>query len=337
MDTFTQAALGATIAEAGFRNRLGGKAVVFGAVCGLLPDLDIIVRALGPWESLVHHRGLTHSLLTLPVLALPVGWAGWKLSKKEGDWKTWAHLAFWALITHPLLDACTSYGTQLLAPLSDERFSTDAVGIIDLLYSVPLFAAVFAARWSHSEVRTKVARLALLGSTVYLGAGHLLSYQAEMTARASLESNGVHILHVRTPPPAFFSGLRRLVAVDTSGTVWAANLSVWFPHELDWVQITGEQDPQIEAVLASEEGQIFSWFADGYALAERVDAHTVVIRDHRYGMFLDLSWTPFRLQAELDSDGQVQTVELQQDADGLDLGAELSEGLRQMWGSNEPG
>jgi len=332
MDTLTQAALGATIGQAGFRSRLGGKAVVFGAVCGLIPDLDIIVRILGPWESMVHHRGVTHSVLTLPFLAFPVGWAGYRIWAREGEFRTWVHLAFWALFTHPLLDACTSYGTQLLAPFSDERFSTDAVGIIDLLYSLPLFAAVAVSRWGLPEVRSRVAWMALLCSTLYLGGGHLLSYQARLSAEDSLEELGVVVVRLRTPPPAFFSGLRRLVAVDSMGTVWASNLSVWFPHELEWVQITGERDPQITAVLDTKEGEIFSWFADGFALAERVDSQSVVIRDHRYGMFRDLSWTPFRVRASLDSNGQIQSVDIQERLDDLELGAELAEGWRQMMG-----
>jgi inner membrane protein len=332
MDTLTQAALGATIAQAGFRQTLGGRAVVFGAVCGLVPDLDIIVRVLGPWESLEHHRGLTHSVLALPLLALPVGWAGWKLSRSNVDWKNWAHLAFWALITHPLLDVCTSYGTQLLAPFSERRFSTDAIGIIDLIYSLPLFAAVFASRWGAAEIRTRVARLALAGSSVYLASAHLLSAQARWTGEASLEALGVVPVHMRTPPPPFFSGLRRIVALDEEGVVWASNLSVWFPHELEWVRIEGETNPEIEAVLASEEGQIFTWFADGFALAEYTDNGEVIVRDHRYGMFLDLSWTPFRLHTSVSEDGEIGEVALQQRADSVDLKAELSEGWRQMWG-----
>ena len=70
MDSITQAALGATIAQAGFSTRLGRRALLFGAVAATLPDLDVVVRAAGQWAVVEHHRGATHSL---PVLALATG------------------------------------------------------------------------------------------------------------------------------------------------------------------------------------------------------------------------------------------------------------------------
>lgn len=75
MDSITQAALGATIAAAGFERRLGRKSLVFGAAVGTLPDLDIIARIGGEWAMLIHHRGVTHGIL-FALLATPSS-AGW--------------------------------------------------------------------------------------------------------------------------------------------------------------------------------------------------------------------------------------------------------------------
>ena len=123
-----------------------------------------------------------------------------------------------------------------------------------------------------------------------------------------------------------------MVAIDSNGTIWAANLSVWFPHELAWVTIDGAQDPQIRALMNTEEGRIFDWFADGYARAEWLDEQTIVVRDHRYGMFVDLRWTPFTMRAELDESGAFERIELQQRGDGLNISEELAAGWQQMWG-----
>ena len=76
MDSITQAVLGATIAEAGFRRRLGGRAVAFGAICGALPDLDIAAGFIDQWATLTNHRGFSHSLLVLPLVAVGMGWVG---------------------------------------------------------------------------------------------------------------------------------------------------------------------------------------------------------------------------------------------------------------------
>lgn len=47
MDTVTQMLFGATVAQAGFRCRLGRKAMVAGAALGLIPDLDVAVGWIG--------------------------------------------------------------------------------------------------------------------------------------------------------------------------------------------------------------------------------------------------------------------------------------------------
>ena len=127
---------------------------------------------------MVHHRGVSHSVIVLPFAALPVGWLGWWRSDRKAPIWTWVHLAFWALITHPLLDTCTSYGTQLLAPLSDQRYSTDAIGIIDLLYTTPLLVACALGSIGRipDSLAQRAARIALVLSTLYLGFSHAVTY-----------------------------------------------------------------------------------------------------------------------------------------------------------------
>src|SRR5690606_3929228 len=107
-------------------------AVLWGGLCGLLPDLDMLANLADPWNGIVHHRAESHSLLVLPWVALALGPLAFKtIGKGRGTAWQWIHLSLWALLTHPLLDLCTSYGTQLLAPVSRERYALDAVSIID--------------------------------------------------------------------------------------------------------------------------------------------------------------------------------------------------------------
>jgi len=153
MDTSTQAVLGAAVGQALFGHRLGRRAAVWGAVGGLIPDLDMLaVLATGAWGEFVLHRGPSHSLLFAPVFGPLLGLAVWRFHSRRravdpgaadrdghatrhpGDPErrgTWMWLFTAALFTHPLLDVFTSYGTQLLAPFSRQRFACDAVGIID--------------------------------------------------------------------------------------------------------------------------------------------------------------------------------------------------------------
>src|SRR5690606_37503481 len=68
MDLVTQAVLGAAIGEAGWGKKLGAGAMCAGALLGMTPDLDIISGLAGQWASLIHHRGVSHSLLFAPLV-----------------------------------------------------------------------------------------------------------------------------------------------------------------------------------------------------------------------------------------------------------------------------
>jgi inner membrane protein len=218
MDTITQVLLGATLGAAAFQHRLGRSAIVIGGLGGLLPDLDLVSSAGGPWTSLVHHRGMTHSLLFAPVVAWPLAllshrWTHKRVSTPfKGDLRpngaradapahplpraaqagvnVHAQLWFWALVTHPLLDLFTTYGTQLLWPLTDRRFSVDGVSIIDPVYSLPLLAAVVVAWRAGERARRAVraARMALAFTTAYLLAGWVVGSSIEQRALVHWEA-----------------------------------------------------------------------------------------------------------------------------------------------------
>ena len=166
MDTVTQIVLGGSIAAGFFTPKLGRASLFFGAFCGWLPDIDVFFHSLASWEGLEFHRSFTHSLLLLPTLSPFMGGLAYSMESwlrkrhlktltykeqkaLEEDADTtdnrfilWTKLAFWALITHPLLDVFTTYGTQLLYPLSKTRFATDAIAIIDLFFTIPLIVAL---------------------------------------------------------------------------------------------------------------------------------------------------------------------------------------------------
>ena len=113
MDTATQALLGAVVGQATFSHRLGGRAMAFGAVGGLLPVLDVVAMVThGPFGEFVHHRGFTHALWFGPVAGPVFGWATWRYYRwrgktapgQPGDRKllpAWMGLFILAILTHP--------------------------------------------------------------------------------------------------------------------------------------------------------------------------------------------------------------------------------------------
>ena len=119
MDSLTQIVLGASVAEAALGKKIGNKAIVLGAIAGTIPDLDIITRFfVDNLTASVMHRGFSHSLI-FPFVVAPI--LAWILKKIYSSYTNvsfidWFKMFFLAIITHPLLDAQTTWGTQLFWP-----------------------------------------------------------------------------------------------------------------------------------------------------------------------------------------------------------------------------
>lgn len=216
MDSLTQAVLGAAVGVAVMGRRSAvWKAALAGAVAGTVPDLDVLVSHGDPVLDMVQHRSHTHSLFWLSLAGPVAGWALARALKEAALWRSWA-LAIWlALVTHPLLDALTVYGTQLLQPFSSRPFGLGSVFIVDPLYTLPLALGVgWALRSRGSPAALAANRIALALTTAYLGAGVAIQAHVETLARASLAAQGVSTSRVLVTPAAFTAVLWRVVAVD---------------------------------------------------------------------------------------------------------------------------
>jgi len=143
MDSLSQAVLGASVGGAVLSRPLGRWALLGGALLGTLPDLDVLIDYGDAVANFTEHRGFSHSLLVLlPVsLVLALCLSRWQTQIPLRRWWLFTGLC---LITHPLLDAFTTYGTQLFWPLG-EPVAISSIFIIDPLYTLPLLVAVMVA------------------------------------------------------------------------------------------------------------------------------------------------------------------------------------------------
>jgi inner membrane protein len=331
--------LGAAIGDAGFGRRMGNRAVLFGAGMGLLPDLDLVSNVLGEWTSLVHHRGWSHSLIVLTLVSPLMGTLGYRIGRRETPWLAWTLLAFLALVTHPLLDVCTSYGTMLLVPLAWKRFALDAVGIIDPVYSLPLLVALI---WSWRRRRRglpghRITAAALAFSTLFLLAGLGITATVTSRARADLEAAGFSPERIRATPPPLITPARHAVARDADGNVMISVVCLWSPRPYRFLHIEQKHDPLIDRALATREGEIFTWFADGFATArverDAKDGSAVVhVDDHRYGLVTQPGWAPFGARFEFSDTRQPPRAFLVQHRGDLDVMAEIAASFRILLG-----
>jgi inner membrane protein len=215
MDSLSQMALGAAITVAVMGRRTAvWKAALWGAVVGTLPDLDVLIDQGDAIRNMVMHRSETHALFWLSLFSLPLAAAVVWLQGERLIWRRW-WLAIWlTLVTHPLLDAMTVYGTRLALPFSDRPFGVDSVFIIDPLYTLPLLVGVGWALAGRGHFRGRRANaVGLLLSTAYLAWGFAAQQQVERLARASLAEQGIAVERLLVTATPFNSVLWRVVAM----------------------------------------------------------------------------------------------------------------------------
>jgi inner membrane protein len=285
MDPLTQGLLGASFGQALYGRALGKRALVWGALVGMAPDLDVVANPVSPMAEWLWHRGPTHALWFGPVVGPVLGWLLWRW--KGGRLLDWVGLAVVALFTHPLLDALTTYGTQLLWPFSRQRFGLDAVPIVDPAYSLVLAAAVAFGLWrgAATGAARRAAWVALAVSSAYVGLGLVINDRAEAIARAQLAAEGVGASRVSAYPTLLQLPFRRIVA-RSGDEVRVGWLNVLGPRPIAWERFTAASGPLVEAARAAEEARILEWFAMGEATPRVVDGPggpVVEIDDLRYG------------------------------------------------------
>jgi inner membrane protein len=308
MDSITQTLLGVTIAEAGFRKKLGWKALAAGAVLGIAPDLDVFTRVFGPLASMKYHRAETHSFVVLAFLLAVVLLLVLRFAKEREKRLPWVHLAAWVLLTHPVLDWCNTYGTLILAPLSRHRFSLDLISIIDPFYSVPLLIAVFIALFMiiPGNVRKGVAIGALVLSTAYLGWAVRQNLKARGIARTSAAECGIEVSGLLVTPCFFTIYCWRVVVTDPDGDHHVGLVSTWNPRNVELTRLESSRDPLVKEALKTEAGKTFKWFAQDLVrcdVEEFQDGSVVVISDVRFGWISDPLKPVFGMQVFFDEDG----------------------------------
>jgi len=287
MDSLTQIVLGASVAAAIVPAAHRRAALAAGAVLGTLPDLDGLPIALmtdDPVLRMTLHRGLTHSLLVLPLIAAAIWW----LFKRFGKGRVAASPVRWfwaialALITHPLLDAFTVYGTQLWWPLKPPPAMWSSVFIIDPLYTIWLLIGVLVAAFAGPRlIAGRLIAAGLVLSTAYLGWSLVAKTLVDREAERALVAMGLGDAPRFSVPMPANTVLWRVVAMTDDGYVEGFRSLA-----ADRGPMRFTAYPSDVAALRENAGlpavQRLAWFNHGFMGAAVVDG-TLQLSDLRMG------------------------------------------------------
>ena len=188
MDIVTQGLVGATIAQAGARPNEARLASLVGFCAPLVADADALFRsAADPLLFLEYHRHFTHALLFTPVGALIASLLLWPLLKKRLAFKRIYLYALLGYATAGFLDACTSYGTHLLWPFSDDRIAWSIISIFDPVFSLAMIAAIVIGVVKRQPL---AARIGMMFAAAYLSLGMIQHNRAESLANLQAQQRG---------------------------------------------------------------------------------------------------------------------------------------------------
>ncbi len=205
----------------------------------------------------------------------------------NASWGQWTLLFFLAIVTHPLLDCFTAYGTQFLAPFTGLRIAWNTVSVVDPLYTLPFLALLLLAafRGRETRVRGKLNTAGLLLSSAYLlltvvNAVNVGSVLSDTLADQGIEADrSVH-------SPSLGNNLLWTATIQSGvDTYRLAQYSVLDRERRFQPLIRVVGNHQLLAPYTGDRDlEILKWFTDGYYTVIPRDSGRVQLSDLRYGL-----------------------------------------------------
>ena len=358
MDSLTQIVLGAAVGEAVLGRKVGNRAMLWGGICGTLPDLDVLANAVSdPMSALAYHRAFTHSLpfallaaplvglalhrfyggregpvagkLVWPVLLiafyllltggsylmpievykvpqitlvitaafaaffLVVGGLRWlrgfPRKTENAGWRGWTLLAFGAIVTHPLLDCFTAYGTQFLQPFASSRVAWNTISVADPIYTLPFLVLLIWARTrvQGSAWRAGLNRAGLLLSSVYLALTVVNYFNVENVMKNTLEQEGIAAEKLVVSPTILNNVLWSGTAKHAGKDLYYFSQYSLFDEERrfqPFTEINGHHD-WLAPYAEDRDVRIIRWFTkEYYGVLPGRNAGGLQVNDLRYGL-----------------------------------------------------
>ena len=316
MDSVSQLVLGAAVGEMTLGKKVGNKAALWGAVCGTIPDLDVLLKPfLSEVEYLGYHRAFSHSI-TFAIMFAPIlaYWISTIFHKDSGaNWRDWTKLCFFAIITHPILDSFTVYGTQLFQPFTNYPVAFNSIFIIDPIYTIPMLLSfliiLFLKR--ESNIRFWINRIALGFSTTYLLFTIFNKLHVNSEFKESFLSQYNSYENYFTAPLAA-NNLYWMSLFEKNDTLYVGTYSIFDEDN----QIEFNKIPKNSHLLEDQKDtfvyQKMMWFSQGYYAAKK-DSNDVLFSDLRFSrtdQFINLEGKYiFTFRLKTDDQGNFAFVE----------------------------
>jgi inner membrane protein len=322
MDSLTQIVLGAAVGEAVLGKKVGNKAMLYGAIAGTIPDLDVLANYVTDTVTAIEwHRGFSHSIFFSMIFAPIFGWLIYKLEAKgPATWEDWSRLMFVGLFTHPILDAFTTWGTQLFWPF-DLRLAFQNIFVIDPLYTLPflVFLILTIRQKRDSPKRANLNKMGLAISSGYLVLSLVLKGIAYKEISESMAAQGIAYLEMDIRPSPFNTILWS-ANVDAGDAYLIGNYSFFDSKPVQFIRYPKNHE-LLGSLAAMDEIQRLKKITEGWYTINKENGQ-LFFNDLRFGlMSLDRDEKQFAFSYKLvPQDGELlveETPKLKRDTQKL--------------------
>ena len=286
MDSLTHIFLGGAIGAAIATPHRRRLAIMLGAALNSAPDIDVPIQkllGLNPVDDITWHRGPSHSVFVLIVVGLLISaasrrwWPLWREAPRRWFWMIMA-----CLITHPVIDTFTAYGTQLFWPWPMQPVMISSLFIIDPLFTLPLISACIIA-WRYGAQRAaKLALVIGLGlSTTYVGWSLVAKSMLDSIADKSLRERGLADAPRFSTPMPFTTLFWRVVVMTSDGYLESERSLIADSGQMRF-DARQSDESAIRAVASFPSAQRLAWFNHGFMKSQEVEGE-LVVSDLRMG------------------------------------------------------
>ena len=316
MDSLTQIVLGASVGELVLGKKIGNKAILWGAIAGTLPDLDVLLRYFTDEISATQmHRGFSHSIVFALLIAPLLGWIAKKIHSnlKDVSFRDWTKLFFWTTVTHPLLDAHTTWGTKFFWPFN-YRLAYQDIFVVDPLYTLPflMFLIIVMTLKKDNPKRSKFNTIGLSVSSTYLLLSLIFKWISFQEFKEGLQNQEIEYLEMDTKPSPLNSILWSSL-IETDNGYRTAYYSLFDKQEIVYSQEFAKNHQLIEPYMDQKIiQQLINISAGWYRIEEKNGK--LLFWDLRFGqMGMDVNNASFLWYYELNVDetGNVLAIKRQ--------------------------
>ena len=308
MDTITHGLIGSLGSKTGYYQKFGKIATYSFLFGSIFPDIDVIVAILGPDFTMRYHRGITHSLLAVPLFSILVTYIT-TLIFKTREYKKIYPMVLLGMYSHIFFDLITAYETVAFDPISIKRYNWNLVFILDPFITLPVIAGLIVSYKKRAlAFKTSVIIFLFLSSylmTCYFVKEHNKNRIIEYTKTHNTQVEKLDI-YPRPLAPFYWLGV-----VETKDSFYRAQVSSLSKDSLIFESFSkSDVNGFVDAARDHRVAKLYFWFAD-FPVAKYLrsgDEHIVEIVDLRFRMLSRR--TPFTLRYVFDKTMKIKEITL---------------------------